>query len=445
MLDTRMDSAQSIGIFSIVSVKSFKKNDTSTKILKLIIKIFIFIISFGIIIYIFIDYKKFNDILPNDLYSKIIENYDSIIIYSKIIDYLSNYHIFIIFFLFGFCQWNIYKSYIHFFGFFIVEYIVFILKLIFRKRPLILDLDFDKKELSNDSLNTLCEYTSEYECPSYRAAYVIYTYMSFVTLLFKEKKLKNNRCAKLTLRIIFIILSLAVNSSLILLLNAPIGSIIIGSAIGFIIYFFMFSLLKIDYDRSEQMISILNFNIFFYILINVILFFGIFFLKMFLNSNDDEDNEKFQNLCGNTTYNYKKMSSETFFKNLFFYCNLTMIICIKLQRKLIFKTDGYFISRNFNFEEIIEPNNLLAQITNEETNKFNKYFFFKYLSKLLICVIVSLFVYLIFTIIKYYRDKSYVLLSILAYSVPINILIIFLFLFAKILFINLDLEIYNYE
>ena len=445
MLDTKMNSTQSIRIFSISSTKSFQKNDTSIKIFKLIIKVFLFMLSFGIIIYIFIDYQNFNDILPNDLYSKIIDNYDSIIIYSKLIDYLSNYHIFIIFFLFGFCQWNIYKSYIHFFGFFIVEYIVFLLKLIFRKRPLILDLDFDKKDLSNDSLNTLCEFTSEYECPSYRAAYLIYTFMSFVTLLFKEKKLKNNRCAKLILRIIFIILSIAINTSLILLLNDTIGSMIIGSAIGFIIYFFMFSFLKIDYDRSEQMISILNFNIFFYILINVILFFGIFVLNIFLNINKDKDNEKFQNLCGNTHYNFKNMGSETFYKNLFFFCNLTMIICIKLQRKIIFKTDGYFISRNFNFEEIIEPNNLLAQITNEETNKFNKYLFFKYFCKLLICILVSLFIYLIFTIIKYYRDKSYAILSILAYSLPINILIIFLFLFSKILFINLDLEIYNYE
>ena len=120
-----------------------------------------------------------------------------------------------------------------------------------------------------------------------------------------------------------------------------------------------------------------------------------------------------------------------------------MIICIKLQRKLIFKTDGYFVSRNFNKEEIIEPNNLLAQITNEETNKFNGYLFLKYLSKVLICFLISLFVYLIFVIIKYYRNKYYIFLSVLAYTLPINILIIFLFLFAKILFITLNLEIHN--
>ena len=225
-------------------------------------------------------------------------------------DLLSNYHIFIVFFIFGFCQWNIYKSYIHFFGFFICEYIIFLLKIIFRKRPLILDLDFNKKELSDDSLNIICEFTSDYECPSYRAAYIIYSYMSFINLLFKEKKIKKNKCVKIFLRIIFIILSLSINAALIILLQATISSILIGSAIGFIIYFFMFSLLKIDYDRSEQMLSILNFNIIFYIIINVILFLIMIFLNIFLNgSKEDENFEKFQDLCRNTEHSYKKFSS----------------------------------------------------------------------------------------------------------------------------------------
>ena len=164
---------------------------------------------------------------------------------------------------------------------------------------------------------------------------------------------------------------------------------------------------------------------------------------LYVNKEEDENLEKFKNLCGDTEHNYKNLSSETFFKSLIFYCNLTMIICIKLQRKLIFKTDGYFISRNFNKEEIIEPNNLLAQITNEETNKFNRDLFLRYLCKILICFGISLFVYLIFDIIKYYRDKYYIFLSVLAYTLPINIMIIFLFLFAKILFISVNLEIYN--
>ena len=438
----RASSNQSIDIYSILSERNSQRENAAKKC-QLILKIIILLISFGAIIYLFIEYKNFNDIFPNGLYTNIIENYDSLYVYAKIVDYLSNYHIFIIFFLFGFCQWNIYKSYIHFFGFFICEYTIFLLKIIFRKRPMILDLDFNKKILSEKSLNTLCEFTSEYECPSYRAAYVIYSYISFITLLFKEKKLKNNKCAKNILRIIFIILSFSINVSLILLLQDTISSILIGSAIGFIIYFFMFSLLKIDYDRSEQMLSILDINIIFYILINAFFFFVMFFCNLFTKGDEDLDKEKFKNLCGNTNYSFKKINSETFFKNLFFYCNLIMIICIKLQRKFIFKTDGYFVSRNFNVDEIIEPNNLLARITNKETNKFNKYLFFQYLCKVLICIGVALFVYLIFVIIKYYRDKYYVFLSILAYFLPIHLLIIFLFLFAKITFIYLNLEVYN--
>ena len=342
----------------------------------------------------------------------------------------------------GFCQWNIYKSFIHFYGFFICEYIVFSLKLIFRKQPIILTLDFNKNDLSSESLKLLCEFTSEYECPSYRSVYVIYSYMSFITLLFKEKKLKNNKITKIILRIIFIIISLAINASLILLLQSSICSIIIGTAIGFIIYFFMFNLLKIDYDRSEQMLAFLNTNIFIYIFINIIFFCVIFLLNIFVEPKDEEI-ENFNNLCGNTYYNYKKLNSETFFKSLFFYCNLIMIISIKLQRKLIFKQDGYFVSRNFYVNEIIEQNNLLSRITNEETYKFNKIVFIKYMCKVFICLGIALVVYLMFVIIKYYRGEYYTILSIIAYFLPINLLVIFLFLFSKILFIHLDLEIYN--
>ena len=441
MLNSRIQSNTSLGIFSIISESNDQKRKKLSKKIKLIIKIVLLLLSFGLIIYLFINYEKINDLFPYDIYSYIIEKYDSIIIYTKIIDYLSNYHIFIIFFLLGFCQWNIYKSYIHFFGFFILEYTVFLLKFILRKKPLVLDLDINRNSLSDNSLNTLCEFTSEYDCPSYRAAYTIYSYMSFITLLFKEKNLKNKKCIKILLRIFFIIISLVVNASLIILLQNTLSSIIIGSLIGFIIYFFMFSLLKIDYDRSEQMLSFLNFNIIFYIVVNMLLFLILIFLDIFIEDSNIVEN--FTKLCGESNYNYKKMNSETFYKSLFFFCNLTMIICIKLQRKIIFKTDGYFVSSNFNVSEIIEQNHLMARISNNETYKFNKYSFIKYICKFLICLGISLFVFLMSIIIKYYRYKYYAALSILAYILPINLLVIFLFFFSKTLFIYLDLDIYN--
>ena len=233
------------------------------------------------------------------------------------------------------------------------------------------------------------------------------------------------------------------NGSLILLLQNTISSIIIGTVIGFITYFFIFSLLKIDYDRSEQMLSILNINVFYYILINVILFSIIFILYIFLYKEEKEEEEKdYQKICNN--YSLKKMNSETFFQSLSFFCNLTMIICIKIQRKLIFGNDGNFVSRNFNMEEIIDQNNLLAKIRNDETYKFNKSLLIKYIYKVLICLVIAIIAYLLFDVIKYYRNKHYyIALSILAYTLPINLLVIFLFLFAKYLFIKLGLEIYN--
>jgi H+/Cl- antiporter ClcA len=231
------------------------------------------------------------------------------------------------------------------------------------------------------------------------------------------------------------------NGGLILLLQNTISSIIIGTVIGFITYFFIFSLLKIDYDRSEQMLSILNINVFFYILINVILFSIIFILYIFLNKEKEKE-EDYQKICNN--YSFKKMSSETFFQSLSFFCNLTMIICIKIQRKLIFGNDGNFVSRNFNMEEIIDQNNLLAKIRNDETYKFNKSLFIKYIYKVLICLAIAIITYLLFAVIKYLRNKYYyIVLSILAYTLPINLLVIFLFLFGKYLFIKLGLEIYN--
>jgi hypothetical protein len=268
--------------------------------------------------------------------------------------------------------------------------------------------------------------------------------MSFISLLFKEKNLKKNKKTKIIVTIIFVIISLALNTSLILLLQSTISSIIIGTSIGFIIYFFTFSLLKIDYDRNEQLLAFLDVNIFYYVIINVVLFTVMLVLDLFIDPKEEEIN-KYNHLCGNTSYNYKKLDSETFFKSLFFYCNLIMIISIKLQRKLIFKKDGYFISRNFNVNEIIDQNTLLSKIKNEETYKFDKVDFIKYICKVLIILGISLIVYLIFVVIKYFREKNYILLSIIAYVLPINLLVVFLFLFSKRLFIYLDLEFYNDE
>ena len=340
MIESRQNSSNpSVGVFSVIS-ESITKKSQQIITPKLIFKIILLLLANGIIIYLFIDYERFNEFLSDDLFKYILDNYDSIIIYSKIIYLLSDYHIFMVLFILGFCKWNIYKSCIHFLGFFICEYIIFLIKIIFKKEPLLLTIYSEDIHLSEEALDTLCEFTGEYECPSYRAAFVIYSYMSFISLLFKEKKLRKHQKTKIVLSIFLAIFALVMNGSLVLLLQNTISSIIIGTAIGFIIYFFMFSLLKIDYDRSEQMLSILNINVFFYILINVILFSIIFILYIFLNKEKEKE-EDYQKICNN--YSFKKMSSETFFQSLSFFCNLTMIICIKIQRKLIFGNDGNFV------------------------------------------------------------------------------------------------------
>ena len=442
-MNTRVNSSNSYGFFSVMSERSLPKKP-KRKRLKSLLKIILIMILFVVILYIFIDYSNFNqNILSDDLYEGILKHYKNLYAYADVIDHLTNFHIFLIFFIFGFCLWNIYKSFIHILGFFITELIIFILKLIFRKKPKILGIDLKDIQLSPEAINSLCEFTSEYECPSYRAAYVVYSYMSFICLLFKEKKLRHRKMLKIGFKIFFSLICIFLNVSLIFLLQSTIGSILIGSGIGFIIYFFMFSLLKIDYDRSEQMKSILNFNIIFYFLINIGIIVIILFLYFFLDIDDGEKQE-FMELCGTTFYKFKEMNLETIFKSLFFFCNLTMIICIKLQKKFILHSDGIFMSRNFNVEEITDENNLITQIKNEETLKFNTKHFVKYLCKVLICFGIALVAYLIYQIIKNFRDENYVIMSFLMYLIPTNFFIIFLFFFSKWIFISLDLEINSY-
>ena len=443
-MNSRVNSSNSYGIFSVMSERSLPKKPKRKKI-KAFAKIILIIILFGFILYLCIDYSGFNTkILSDDLYQRILESYDNLYVYADIIDHLTNFHIFLIFFIFGFCLWNIYKSFIHILGFFILELIIFILKLIFRKKAKILSINLKDINLSPESINSLCEFTSEYECPSYRAAYIVYSYMSFICLLFKEKKLRNKKMVKICSKIFFSLICIFLNVSLIFLLQSTVGGILIGAGIGFIIYFFMFSLLKIDYDRSEQMISILNFNIFYYLLINIGVVAIILFLHFFLDIDDGEKQE-FMELCGTTFYKFKEMNLETIFKSLFFFCNLTMIICLKLQKKFIFHSDGIFKSRNFNVEEIADENNLIAQIKNEETLKFNTKHIVKYLCKVLICFGIALIAYLLYQIIKDFRDENYVIMSFLMYLLPTNFLIIFLFFFSKWIFVSLDLELYSYQ
>lgn len=436
-------ASNSYRYLSVMSDGSLSKK-TNTDKYKLILKIIAIIIAFGIILYILIEYKNFNSFLPDDIYKTILENYDKLIIFADIINLLTNYHIFFICFIIGFCVWNIYKSFIHILGFISIGFLVFCLKLIFMKKPLIFNLDYSKYNLSYDSLNKICSFTSEYECPSYRAAYVVYSYMSFISLLFKEKKFRNKTISKIFCKIFFSILCIFLNLSLIILLQTTLGSIIIGTGIGFIAYLFMFSILKIDYDRNEQMLSILNFNIVYYILINVAIVVVILCLYFFIDIDDDEK-DNFKALCGETSYYFKELNLETIFKSLIFFCNLTMIICIKLQRKYIFKSDGAFLSRNFNEEEILEENNLMTQIKGVETLKFNTKTVVKYLCKVLICLGIALLSYLLFEIFKYFKDENYILFGIFTYFIPTNILIIFLFFFSKWLFIYLDFEVNTYS
>ena len=441
-MDTRLNSSEYV-LFSLRSERSLPKKKNS-KTFKLFLRIITIIIVFGFILYIFIDYNDFNElIISEDLYQRILKNYDKIYIYAYIINLLTNYHIFLFFFIIGFCLWNVYKSYTHIFGFFIIQLIIIILKLIFRKKAKILSIDFDKNILSAESINSICEFTSEYECPSYRAAYAVYSYMSFISLLFKEKKLRKKKKIKFGFIIFFILICIFLNISLIFLLQNTIGSIIIGSGIGFIIYFFMFSLLKIDYDRNEQMISILNFKFQYYFLINIIIAIIILFLYLFLDIDENEKKE-FLKICEGTYYKFKEMHLETIFKSIYFFSNLTVIISIKLQKKYFFRSDSIFISRNFNVEEITDEGNIITHIKNEETLKFNTKHIVKYLCKVLICFWIAFVSYLIYQITNNFRDENYQLFSFLTYLIPSNLLLIFLFFCSKRLFLLLDLEIYNY-
>ena len=442
-MNSLINSSNSYELYRSMTLKNSAKNSRAKRC-ESITKIIIILITIGLIIYIFIDYNNFNKLISDELYKKILNNYDKIYLYSDFIDYLPNYNVFLFFFIIGFCLWNIYKSFIFILGFFITELIVFNLKLVFRKEPQIFNIEFDKKILSSKSINSICEFTSEYECPSYRAAYVVYTYMSFICLLFKEKKLRNKKILKLCLKIFFILICTFINISLLFLLQNTLGSIIIGSGIGFIFYFFMFRFLKIDYDRSEQMISIINFNIIYYILINLFII-GIILSFYFFLGEDEENKIKFLNLCGDTYFKFKEMELETIFKSLFFFCNFTMIICIKLQKKYIFLSDGIFISRNFNVEEITDENNLTAHIHQNESFKIDTNNIVKYLCKIFICLGIAFFCLLIYQIIKYFRDENYVILSFMTYLIPTNLLIIFLFFFSKWLFIYLDLEVNSYS
>ena len=101
-MKSRLNSTNSYGFFSIMSEKSLPKISKNKKY-KIIIKFITIFITLGLIIYIFIDYDRVDEIIKDDLYHKMLENYDKINIYADIIDYLTNYHMFFILFIFGLC------------------------------------------------------------------------------------------------------------------------------------------------------------------------------------------------------------------------------------------------------------------------------------------------------------------------------------------------------
>ena len=95
-MKSRLNSTNSYGFFSIMSERSLPKISKNKKY-KIIIKFITIFITLGLIIYIFIDYDRVNEIIKDDLYHKMLENYDKINIYADIIDYLKLSYVFYFF------------------------------------------------------------------------------------------------------------------------------------------------------------------------------------------------------------------------------------------------------------------------------------------------------------------------------------------------------------
>ena len=408
------------------STKEKKENKKKNK--RIIINLIIIIITLIIITIVFFQQEKIDKFFENYYLS----TYDSShLLLFYLIDSFSTYKIIIVIFVFGFCQWNIYKNTIMVLGNLLCYYIIFLLKLILKTDPFINYIK-NLKTNSNNNINinedyykTIKKFASEYGCPSFRSTLTIFAYLSFVELLFKEKNYKRNKICKYIFYIIFTIIIIIIIFFLIIFLTNSATNILVGALIGFMIYFIMFHLLRIDYDRSDQMIALLKIKTLYYIIINIIMVFILYIIYIIDDSN-------------NSTH------LKTFLKSLCFTYNITMIISLKLLKNCYYKSDSIFVSRNFLVDEILDEDNLFNRISKEEVRKWDKTKILNYVYRCLICLIATvgciLIRYLLFLIWKNLdndenkKSVNYLIFGLIYYLLPFHLLMFSLFFVSKVLF-----------
>ena len=412
------------------------KKKNKRKILNLII-----MITTLILIIIFSYLRKNIDTFSEKYFLSFYE--DNKLFYFYLIDFVSTYKIIILIYVFGFCQWNIYKSVVMALGNLLCYYIIFVLKLILKTNSFTKHIDYIRNNsteiiISDEYYHIVNKLASGYSCPSLRSTLIIFAYLSFVELLFKEKNFKRNRICKYIFYIIFIIIIIIINWCMILFLLNSASNVLVGTLIGFIIYFIMFQLLRIDYDRSDQMIQLLKIKIIYYLLINIIMVFIVYIIYLFdSNPNDDI------------------IPIKTFLKSLCFTYDITMIISLKLLKDCYYKSDSIFISRNFLVDEILDEDNLFNRISNEEIRKWDKRKILNYLYRCLICLVMTggcaLLMYLISLIFESIENEkgkkgaSYFICGLIYYLLPFHLLMYLLFFISKVLFHKFKLIDNEYE
>ena len=290
---------------------------------------------------------------------------------------------------------------------------------------------------------------NEWGSPNTQIIVLISFYLSFYEIIIRNKKMDNKIFGKI---IIFAVIVLIILADIFVLFasgNIAYNQIIFSICIGIVTYQIIFFLLKVEVNKSKQLLNFIKFKTKYYIFINLILIAFQFILNIFVIDKYDEDyytkniNEQqlrlFYSQFLNEHFNYRTifyLNKGNFCNVICFSMNIVSFLSVKLEFFWTYKGD-YESWSSYNFEKPRNEERLLDMIEDDfiirDRTQWNHTGCFKAVIRLifiiifcLCCMIPSILIYYFISVNSDFNGYIFII------TVPMFLLVFGMFYLFKV-------------
>lgn len=354
-------------------------------------------------------------------------------------NFIGTYRMFGLIVLFVYNSANISKSFALIMVCFICNYVSAILKILYHSPFLYYEDD------NGSIIPSRCQ--GGWGNPSENSLTSTCVFLTLWKIVFDCGRLRFKKNAKIISLICLILLIIIVNLCKLFAGLSSLDQIIFGMTVGFMIFFFIFYVIRIDLNNGRGLTKIVNFHLFYYLLINLVLAGGIVLVHFFLSGNN-ELIEKYntnitKTICYDKINNISKIhdnlkyDNEAFIICATFFGNIGILIGLKFEYKYMFNSNELnWRQYNFDKEEGDEESLLSKLSISKETQWNHTTFFFSFL-RIIFVALISI----IFLLPTLFIPFNWNLAIILIFKIilPYNLVVFNLFYLNKIILQKLSL------